>query len=86
MPRVLMYCTATCPYCIRAEQLLLRKGVETIDKIRVDLEPTRWDELVDLTHRDTVPQIFIGERHVGGYDDLVDLDFEGELEPLLAAE
>ena len=82
----MMYCTATCPYCIRAEQLLRRKGVQDIDKIRVDLDPTKWDELVDLTHRDTVPQIFIGDRHVGGYDDLVDLDFEGGLEPLLAAE
>jgi glutaredoxin 3 len=84
MPKIVMYCTATCPYCIRAEQLLLRKGVTRIDKIRVDEDPTKWDELMDITHRDTVPQIFIDGHHVGGYDDLVDLDLEGGLEPLLA--
>ena len=86
MPKILMYCTASCPYCIRAEQLLRRKGVTHIDKIRVDEDPAKWDELMDLTHRDTVPQIFIGEHHVGGYDDLVDLDSEGGLQPLLAME
>ena len=85
MSKIVMYCTATCPYCIRAEQLLLRRGVKHIHKIRVDEDTRKWDEIMDLTGRDTVPQIFIGGQHVGGYDDLVDLDYDGQLEPLLAA-
>lgn len=85
MPRVLMYCTAVCPYCIRAEHLLARKGVE-VEKIRVDHAPEQMRKMIELTGRRTVPQIFIGERHVGGYDDLAELDMEGELEPLLTAD
>lgn len=77
-----MYCTDNCPYCVRAERLLQRKGVD-VDKIRVDLEPERYQEMVRLTRRNTVPQIFIGERYVGGFDDLVELDMDGELDPLL---
>jgi glutaredoxin 3 len=83
MPKVSMYCTAICPYCVRAEQLLHRKGVNQIDKIRVDLEPERRVEMMHRTGRRTVPQIFIGDRHVGGFDDLSALDREGGLEPLL---
>jgi glutaredoxin 3 len=83
MPKVSMYCTAICPYCVRAEQLLTRKGVTGIDKIRVDLEPERRVEMMHRTGRRTVPQIFIGERHVGGFDDLSALDREGGLDPLL---
>ncbi len=83
MPKVSMYCTAICPYCVRAEQLLHRKGVTQIDKIRVDLEPERRVEMMHRTGRRTVPQIFIGERHVGGFDDLSALDREGGLDPLL---
>lgn len=84
MPEVRMYCTAVCPYCVRAEQLLLRRGAE-ITKIRVDLDPGRYEEMLRVTGgRRTVPQIFIGERHVGGYDDLVELDMAGELVELLA--
>ena len=81
-----MYSTAVCPYCIRAEQLLTKKGVQNIEKIRIDLEPDRFQEMLTLSEgRRTVPQIFIGDRHVGGYDDLVDLDMDGELMPLLQA-
>ena len=87
MAKVVMYCTAVCPYCVRAEQLLRKKGVEEINKIRVDLEPDRFqDMLAKSGGRRTVPQIFIGETHVGGYDDMVDLDMDGGLVPLLAAE
>jgi glutaredoxin 3 len=78
-----MYCTAICPYCVRAEHLLHRKGVTEIDKIRVDLDPERRVEMMHRTGRRTVPQIFIGERHVGGFDDLSALDREGGLDPLL---
>jgi len=84
MAKVVMYSTAVCPYCIRAEQLLTKKGVREIEKIRIDLEPDRFQEMLTLSEgRRTVPQIFIGETHVGGYDDLVDLDMGGELMPLL---
>jgi glutaredoxin 3 len=83
MPQVLMYCTEICPFCERAERLLKRKGAEIV-KIRTDEQPERFDEMVERTGRDTVPQIFIGDRHVGGYDDLVELDMDDELEPLLA--
>ncbi len=85
MPKVVMYATAVCPYCIRAEQLLKRKGVAEIEKVRVDLDPARRDEMMEKTGRRTVPQIFIGDHHVGGCDDLYDLDRAGQLDPLLAA-
>ena len=84
MPPVKMYTTDTCPYCLRAKALLKQRGVEVIDEIRVDLHPTERDAMVQLTGQRTVPQIFIGERHVGGCDDLVLLDREGALAPLLA--
>ena len=80
-----MYCTAVCPYCVRAEQLLKRKGVAAIEKIRIDLEPQRQQEMIERTGRRTVPQIFIGDTHVGGCDDLHELDRRGGLDPLLAA-
>ena len=83
MSNIVMYCTGTCPYCHRAERLLARKGV-SFDKIRVDQQPERWEEMVQRTGRNTVPQIFIGDRHVGGYDDLAELDALGDLDPLLA--
>jgi glutaredoxin 3 len=85
VPRILMYSTAVCPYCIRAEQLLARKGVgaDQIEKIRVDLQPEKRDEMLRRTGRRTVPQIFIGDRHIGGFDDLAELDAGDELEPLL---
>lgn len=83
MNHVLMYCTAVCPYCVRAEALLKSRGVETIEKIRVDLEPARRDEMMQRTARRTVPQIFIGDTHVGGFDDLAALDRDGKLMPLL---
>ena len=86
MQSVRMYATEWCPYCRRAEQLLRSKGVQEIDKVRVDLEPEKRVEMMQITGRRTVPQIWIGERHVGGYDDLAALDRAGELEPLLAAE
>jgi glutaredoxin 3 len=85
MPRILMYCTKICPYCVRAEQLLAKKGVDSaqIEKIRVDNHPEQRAEMMRLTGRRTVPQIFIGDRHVGGFDDLSELDSAGELDPLL---
>jgi len=86
MPPVMMYATAMCPYCVQAERLLRAKGVADIAKVRVDLEPTRRVEMMERTGRRTVPQIYIGERHVGGYDDLVALDRAGGLDPLLAAD
>ena len=82
MPRVLMYLTATCPFCQSAERLLAQKGV-AIEKIRVDLEPARRGEMMQKSGRRTVPQIWIGERHVGGCDDLYALEREGKLDPLL---
>lgn len=85
-PTITMYSTGVCPYCIQAERLLKAKGVTAIDKVRVDLEPARRDEMVARTGRRTVPQIFIGERHVGGFDDLAALDHAGRLDPLLAGE
>ena len=85
MQRVLMYCTEVCPYCVRAEALLKRKGVAEIEKIRIDLDPARSEEMITRTGRRTVPQIYIGETHVGGCDDLHDLDRQGKLDPLLAA-
>ena len=85
MAKVLMYATETCPYCIRAEKLLAAKGVAGIEKVRVDLDPARREEMMRKSGRRTVPQIWIGERHVGGYDDLAALDHAGELDALLAA-
>lgn len=84
MPKVLMYSTAVCPYCIRAEQLLRRKGVAEIEKVRVDLEPARRNEMMEKTGQRTVPQIFIGDTHVGGCDELYALDRAGKLDPLLS--
>ena len=84
MQKVLMYCTAVCPYCVRAEQLLLAKGVQEIEKVRIDLDPDRKVEMMSRTGRRTVPQIYIGDHHVGGFDDLSALDRAGGLEPLLA--
>ena len=82
---VLMYCTAACPFCQSAEQLLLRKGAR-IDKVRVDLEPARRSEMTQKSGgRRTVPQIWIGSRHVGGCDDLYALERQGKLDPLLEA-
>lgn len=80
-----MYCTRVCPYCVRAEQLLNKKGIvsESIEKIRVDEHPELRDEMTRITGRRTVPQIFIGERHVGGFDDLSELEADGELDALL---
>ena len=84
MTQVLMYSTGVCPYCQRAEALLKARGVTAIEKVRVDLEPARRDEMVERTGRRTVPQIFIGQTHVGGFDDLSALDREGKLTPLLS--
>jgi glutaredoxin 3 len=85
MAKILMYSTGVCPYCMMAERLLRSKGVTEIEKIRIDLEPARRDEMMQRTGRRTVPQIYVGERHVGGFDDLSALDRAGGLEPLLAA-
>jgi glutaredoxin 3 len=84
MAHVLMYCTATCPYCIAAERLLAAKGVDAIDKVRVDLEPGRRGEMIEKTGRTSVPQIWVGDTYVGGCDDLHALDAAGKLAPLLA--
>ncbi len=81
-----MYTTAVCPYCIQAERLLAAKGVANIAKVRVDLEPARRIEMMEKTGRRTVPQIYVGDFHVGGYDDLVALDRAGRLVPLLAGD
>jgi glutaredoxin 3 len=83
MSDVMMYSTAVCPYCVRAEQLLRARGVAEIAKVRVDLEPSQRAEMVRKTGRRTVPQIYIGGVHVGGYDDLVVLDRSGKLAPML---
>ncbi len=84
MAKVLMYSTAVCPYCIRAEQLLHSKGVTEIEKVRVDLQPELRVAMMERTGRRTVPQIYINDVHVGGYDDLAALDHAGKLESLLA--
>jgi len=81
---VTMYTTAFCPYCVQAERLLTAKGVATIAKIRVDLDPAQRSVMMEKTGRRTVPQIYIGDTHVGGFDDLVSLDRAGRLDPLLA--
>ena len=80
-----MYSTGVCPYCIQAERLLKAKGVADIDKIRVDLQPEQRDLMIEKTGRRTVPQIYIGDTHVGGFDDLAALDRAGGLDSLLAA-
>ena len=85
MAKVVMYSTGVCPYCVRAEQMLVRKGVTDMEKIRVDLDPTRLAEMMEKTGRRTVPQIYIGETHVGGFDDLAALDHAGRLDALLSA-
>lgn len=85
MPKITLYLTGACPFCHMAERLLKSKGVAEIDKIRVDLDPVKREEMMTKTGRRTVPQIYIGERHVGGFDELSALDKAGELLPLLAA-
>jgi len=84
MNPVRMYTTKVCPYCRRAKALLEQRGVTAIDEVRVDLEPARRAQMIALTGRRTVPQIFIGEMHVGGCEDLIALDQRGGLAPLLA--
>ena len=84
MARVVMYATAACPFCQSAERLLVPKGA-AIEKIRIDLEPERRAEMMKMSGRRTVPQIWIGERHIGGCDDLYALDRQGGLDPLLKA-
>ena len=83
MPPVKMFTTAICPYCIRAKQLLKARGVEQIEEIRIDTSPQQREHMMQITGRRTVPQIFIGETHVGGCDDLMALDARGGLVPLL---
>lgn len=83
MPPIKMYSSHYCPYCSRAELLLKRKGVQHIDKILIDEEPDALHTMIQITGRRTVPQIFIGSQHIGGYDDLAALDRAGELDPLL---
>ena len=83
MQNVKMYITAVCPFCIRAKQILKSKGVEAIEEIRVDMQPDERMKMMEITGRRTVPQIFIGDTHVGGCDDLIALDGRGGLVPLL---
>jgi glutaredoxin 3 len=83
MAHVKMYTTQVCPYCIRAKMLLRQRGVDSIEEIRVDMNPSERQAMMQVTGRRTVPQIFIGDTHVGGCDDLIDLDQRGGLMPLL---
>jgi glutaredoxin 3 len=83
MKLIKMYTTLVCPYCIRAKMLLKQRGVTEIEEVRVDLHPPERDTMIRVTGRRTVPQIFIGDTHVGGCDDLMALDRSGGLEPLL---
>ena len=83
MNAVRMYTTQVCPFCVRAKALLKQRGVDTIDEVRIDLDPSQRDAMIALTGRRTVPQIFIGDTHVGGCDDLMALDRAGGLQPLL---
>ncbi len=83
MTAVRMYTTQFCPYCIQAKALLTQRGVQAIDEVRIDLDPQQREQMIALTGRRTVPQIFIGDTHVGGCDDLVALDRSGGLDPLL---
>ena len=85
MQAVKMYTTAVCPYCVRAKQVLKSTGVEQIEEIRIDSDPAARAHMMEITGRRTVPQIFIGDTHVGGCDDLIALDAKGELLPLLNA-
>ncbi len=85
MSPVKMYTTAVCPYCIRAKSILKAKGVESIEEVRIDTDPAQRDHMMQVTGRRTVPQIFIGDTHVGGCDDLIALDAKGGLMPLLQA-
>ena len=84
MKKVTMYSTGVCPFCVMAERLLTQRGVQHIDKIRIDLDPAQRDAMMQKTGRRTVPQIYIGDTHVGGFDDLSALDKQGGLLPLLA--
>ena len=84
MAKIRMYSTAVCPFCLRAEMLLGSKGVTEIEKIRVDLDPRQREEMMNKTGRRTVPQIYIGDTHVGGFDELAALEHAGKLESLLA--
>lgn len=86
MANIVMYTTAYCPYCANAERLLQSKGVEDIEKIHIDLDPALRDEMMQKTGRRTVPQIYIDDQHIGGFDDLRALDQAGELDPLLTKE
>ena len=83
-PTVTMYSTGVCPYCVQAERLLGAKGITDIQKVRIDLDPAKRGDMMERSGRRTVPQIWIGDLHVGGYDDLVALDRAGKLVPLLA--
>jgi glutaredoxin 3 len=85
MAAVRMYSTGMCPFCQMAERLLASKGIDNINKIRVDLDPGKRTEMMDRTGRRTVPQIYIGETHIGGYEELADLDRAGKLDELLRA-
>ena len=85
MQAVKMYTTAVCPYCVRAKQVLKSKGVEQIEQIRIDVDPAARAQMMEITGRRSVPQIFVGDTHVGGCDDLMALDAKGELLPLLNA-
>ena len=85
MSPVKMFTTAVCPYCVRAKQLLKARGVAHIEEVRIDLQPDQRDQMMALTGRRTVPQIFIGDTHVGGCDDLMALDSQGGLLPMLQA-
>jgi len=85
MAKVSMYTTAVCPFCVRAEMLLKQRGVTEIEKIRIDLDPAQRTHMMERTGRRTVPQIYIGDTHVGGFDDLAALDRAGRLMPLLEA-
>ncbi|MDR4650824.1 MAG: glutaredoxin 3 [Nitrosomonas sp.] len=85
MTRIIMYTTGFCPYCKMAENLLRSKGVTDIEMIRVDLDPEQRADMMGKTGRRTVPQIYIGDRHIGGYDDLARLDHQGELSSLLVS-
>jgi len=84
MPSVLMYSTRVCPYCVMAEKLLQKKGVAQLEKILIDVDPAQREAMMTRTGRRTVPQIYIGDHHVGGYDDLAALDRAGKLDALLA--
>ena len=85
-PTITMYATGSCPYCVQAERLLKSRGVTAIDKLRVDTDPVLREVMIEKTGRRTVPQIYIGNVHVGGYDDLVALERAGRLDPLLAGD